>query len=303
MVQFIDFSCKHDIYLQAEDGSLLPMDEPYFRAEQIAPGTWKIRSDGDFSYLLEGDEEALVIDSGYGAGNLRAFCQTLTEKPVRCIANTHDHFDHTANNAYFEKAYMSPATQPLATVPFPSFAGINFPRDYPVELVDDGDMIPLKGRELLVLNIADHAVGSLAFLDRRERILFAGDELMPHRRKSLNGSVERWQGYMKKLSRFRDAFDTICSGGGVGDADIVEAFLDNSRHILAGNEGTATEIMPFPDFGSVSEDGHIIWRRDAPHPGDGPKEWNKDAEYKRSSSFAGCEITYDIRRIWEENTE
>ena len=73
---------------------------------------------------------------------------------------------------------MSAATKPLATIPFPSFAGIDFPRDYPVQIVGDGDVIPLKGRELLVFEIPDHAVGSLAFLDRKERILFSGDEFM-----------------------------------------------------------------------------------------------------------------------------
>ena len=97
----IDFSCKHDIWLEDEDGSLQPMDEPYFRSWRIAPGTWQILSDGDFSYLVEGDEEAILIDSGYGAGNIRTYAQSLTEKPLSKICNTHDHFDHTALNSYF----------------------------------------------------------------------------------------------------------------------------------------------------------------------------------------------------------
>ena len=146
----IDFSCKKDIFLEDEDGLIVPMSEPYFRSKLIAPGTWQVLSDGDYSYLLEGDDEALLIDSGYGAGDIRAYCQTLTKKPLSKIANTHDHFDHTANNSYFDLAYMSAETKPLATIPFPSFAGIDFPRDYPVQIVGDGDVIPLKGRELLV---------------------------------------------------------------------------------------------------------------------------------------------------------
>lgn len=63
-VTFIDFSSKRDILLESEDGTLTPMDEPYFRPVKIAEGTWQILSDGDFSYLLEGDNEALLIDSG-----------------------------------------------------------------------------------------------------------------------------------------------------------------------------------------------------------------------------------------------
>ena len=141
----IDFSCKHDIWLEDEDGSLQRMDQPFFRAWPIAPGTWQILSDGDFSYMIEGEDEALLIDSGYGAGNIRTFAQDLTDKPLSRICNTHDHFDHTANNSYFDLAYMSRETRELATRPFPSFSGIDFPRDYPVQEVTDGDVIPLRG--------------------------------------------------------------------------------------------------------------------------------------------------------------
>lgn len=293
-----DFSCKHDILLQDEDGTLRPMDEPFFQAEEIAPGTWKILSDGDFSYLLEGDEEAMVIDSGYGAGDIRAFCQTLTDRPVRCICNTHDHFDHTANNGRFELAYMSAETQPLATIPFASFDGIYFPRDYPVQIVDHGDVIPLKGRELLVLKMPDHAVGSLAFLDRRERMLFSGDELMVHGGKELNGTVEQWLFYMERLAQYREDFDTICGGGGLGSADQVDAQLVITRRILDGCEGEQREPMPFPNLVSTTEDGRTIWQRRIPHPGDGPSDWGAGKEFKRTVEDGRFSITYDIRRIW-----
>lgn len=295
----IDFSCKHNILLEDEDGGLTPMDEPYFRAAEIKPRTWRILSDGDYSYLIEGHEEALVIDSGYGAGNIREFCQTLTDLPIRRIANTHDHFDHTANNCYFDLAYMSEETRPLATIPFPSFEGIAFPRDYQIEIVDDKDTIPLKGRDLLVFKIPDHAVGSLSFLDKKERILFTGDEIGMPMGKPLNGSVMRWLSYMEKLSQYRDDFDIICAGFGVLDAKIIEQYLENARHILLGNEGILSEPIPFPNFSRQTPDGRTVWKRQLPHPGDGPKNWGEGREFKRVMEYAGCRIIYDIRRINE----
>lgn len=57
----IDFLCKHHILLEHEDGSRQPMDVSFFQSEKIAPGTWQILSDGDYSYLVEGENEALVI--------------------------------------------------------------------------------------------------------------------------------------------------------------------------------------------------------------------------------------------------
>lgn len=302
-MDYIDFSCKHHILLEDEDGLLVPMDEPYFRTAEVAPGTWKILSDGDYSYLLEGEDEALVIDSGYGAGNIREYCSTLTDKPVRRIANTHDHFDHTANNGYFDLVYMAAETKPLATIPFPSFEGIVFPRDYAVQVVDDGDMIPLKGRDLAVIKIPDHAMGSIAFLDRKARILFSGDEIGMPFGKPLNGSVERWAGYMEKLMKYRREFDIICAGSGVMDAGIIEQYLENAQYILVGHEGVCPEPQPFPNFSSVAPDGRVIWKRRTPHPGDGPKDWQAGQEFKRVMEYAGCKIIYDIRKVFKQAEE
>lgn len=292
----IDFSCKHDIWLEDEDGILQRMSEPYFRSWEIAPGTWKILSDGDFSHLLEGEDEAVMIDSGYGAGNIREYAENLTDQPVRHICNTHDHFDHTANNSYFDLAYMSEETVPLATRPFPSFEGIVFPRDYAVEIVHDGDVIPLAGRDLLALQIPDHAVGSLAFLDGRERILFSGDELMPQG-KMLRGSVAHWARMLEKLMAVRDRFDRVFGGGGEVPAQIVEEQLACARHILSGHEGEPISPGRFPGEERVDQQGRRIWKRRLPHPGDGPKDLHAGIEYKRVMRFAHTAITYDIRRV------
>lgn len=271
-IQGIDFSCKHDVLIQDEDGTLLPMDTPYFECDCIAPGTWRIRSDGDVSYLVEGDQEAIVIDSGYGAGDIRAYCQSLTAKPVRCIINTHDHFDHTANNAYFDKAYMTKATRPLATIPYPSFEGIDFPRDYPVEIVKEGDKIDLGGRCLEVIEIPDHAVGSIALLDSRERILFSGDEIT-NAFKWINGSVAAVLEQMEKLCRRKDEFDVIWTGPGNScEPHILNQYAETLRYILSGGEGEPGMGCHLPARQAKKQNpaliGRTVYERGAPRPGD-----------------------------------
>lgn len=293
----IDFSCKHHIWIQDEHGAIQPMDEPYFRSELIAPGTWLIRSDGDFSYLIEGDQEAMVIDSGYGCGNIRDFCQALTTKPIHRIANTHDHFDHTANNSYFDCAYMSAATYPLATRPFPSFAGIDFPRNYPVELIGDGFLFDLGGRTLETFEIPDHAVGSLAFLDRKNRILFSGDEFMVMG-KNLNGSVAHWAACLNKLMAHRQEFDTLYGGGGRMDASILDLTYTACQRILSGEQGDPVQPQAFhyPAIADPEGLGRTIIHRYRPHPEDGPKE-KRDTAYLRCLVQDGYPVTYDIRKI------
>lgn len=103
----LDWSRFSDILIEDEDGDIRPMSEPYFKSKKIAEGTWQVLSDGDYSYVIEGSDEAIVIDSGMGAGNIRAYCQTLTDKPIYRMLLTHCHFDHTANCYLFDCVYMS----------------------------------------------------------------------------------------------------------------------------------------------------------------------------------------------------
>lgn len=293
----IDFSCKHDVLLQNDDGTLVPMDEPYFQSEQIAPGTWKIRTDGDFCYLVEGEQEALMIDTGYGAGNIREYAQSLTAKPLHNVVNTHDHFDHTANNSYFDCALMSAETKPLATIPFPSFEGIDFPRDYPIQIVEEGDRIDLGGRILEVFKIPDHAVGSIALLDSRERLLFTGDEIMPMG-KPLNGSVERFLGYLKKLQARRAEYDKLCAGFDVIEADWIDKYVENMEYIMAGHEGKKPEGGPA--FAPMyTEEGKPIYPRRMPHyPDIVGKHDLKEGQLVME--YAGCKVTYFQDKVREK---
>lgn len=292
----IDFSCKHEVLLEDETGNRLPMDVPYYETKLIAQGTWQIASDGDYFYLLEGEEEALVIDSGYGCGNTRAFCQSLTEKPIRHIANTHDHFDHTANNCYFDCAYMDKKTQPLATIPFPSFSGIDFPRDYPVKIIEDGDVLDIGGREIEVISFPDHAVGSLLFLDKKEGILFCGDELCMPFGKALRGSVEHVYGMMKKLADRLPEIRVLYGGPGKGEPDSILKLKDAMQYILDGHEGSSVEVPVMEQKSKMEEP--VIYARRMPHPPD--RHWDDPADlpFMREMAYEGTKVIYDVRKVW-----
>ena len=296
----IDFSSKHNVMIRSEDGTLTPMDVPYYKSELIAPGTWKIESDGDYSYLIEGDNEALAIDTGYGAGNIREYLQTLTRKPVRYVANTHDHFDHTANNSYFDKAFMSAETARKATIPFASFAGIDFPRDYPKQIIGDGYKFQLGNREVDVFVIPNHTTGGTAYLDKRERILFSGDEIFQGNITiSPVGSVAQYARNMQKLSDHRREFDRLATGGfGVIDANWVDKFLANTQYILAGHEGEPVTSQQRPAAPPADPSAPVIYRRRFPRPGDGGAgAGGAPNENLRKMTYEGCGVTYDIRHI------
>ena len=311
----IDFSCKHDRWIRNDDGTLSRMDEPYFKSWKLAEGTWRVLSSGDYSYLIEGDDEALAIDSGYGAGNIREYMQSLTAKPLSRIANTHDHFDHTAMNSYFDMAYMSEATRELATRPFPSFAGIDFPRDYPVTILKDGDTVPLKGRDLTAILIPDHAVGSMAFLDRKMRILFSGDEFMGPR-KMLSRGLTSWLHSLERLAAVRSEFDIMYGGAFTVEADVVDRMLTCTKMALetggepmkggpggpGGPGGHGPHGPGGPHGGPGNEqdaEGRIIYDRMMPHPEDKGKPHFSSPDNLRRQEYEGTEVIFDITKIHE----
>jgi glyoxylase-like metal-dependent hydrolase (beta-lactamase superfamily II) len=269
----IDFSCKHDILIKNPDGTFSRMDEPYFRAEKIAPDTWMVLSSGDYAYLLAGDKEAAAIDTGYGAGNIRQFMQTLTDKPVRNVFNTHSHFDHTANNAYFEKAYMAKKAVPLATEPYASFRSINFPKDYIHVGIAEGFQYDLGGRILEVFDIPDHTDDGIALLDRRNRLLIAGDEFMPlpMGKRLRRVTVKTFSGYLDKLMAHRSEFDRLLCGSGVQDAALLDDYNACAKAILSGAAGQPWQPPKHggPAPMAPGPNGETVYDRIRPHAGDG----------------------------------
>ncbi len=294
-VKSVDFSSKHTVLIKNDDGATTPMDVPYFESKLIAPGTWQILSDGDYFYLVEGDNEAVVIDTGYGAGNVREYLQTLTTKPIKNVVNTHYHFDHTAGDVYFDAVYMSAETQAKATMPYPSFDGIAFPRNYPTVIIGEGYRYQLGNRDLEVFDIPNHTEGGIALLDRKERILFSGDEIMGFGIR-LNISVAQFEKNMAKLAAHRSEFDTLCGGPGVMDAALIDKYLANARYILSG-QGTPTKVQPRTESAPTQTDpsAPIVYTRGRVRPGDGgPPNTN---EFTVSMKYDDSTIIYDSSHI------
>lgn len=89
-----------------------------FKSQKITDNTWRIITPGCDCYLLEGTDEAFMIDSGMSAQDIRAFAQSLTPLPVSRVINTHSHFDHTAGNGFFDVIYGTEGIARSAKIPW-----------------------------------------------------------------------------------------------------------------------------------------------------------------------------------------
>lgn len=300
----IDFSPLHDWFIEADDGSIQRADEPYFKARLRAPGTWQITTAGDYIYLVEGEKEALVIDTGNGCGNLREMCRKLTDKPIRRAANTHEHFDHTVGNCYFDEVYMTQACKDAVTSPDYRYAYLNdldIPRDYPIHVVSDGDIIDLGGRELEVFAVPDHAAGSMMLLDRKNRLLFSGDELGTPAYKEVRTTVEAYARNVARLYEHIEEIDWIFGGGFVYDHMILYRQMQCLNQILKGSEAQVyyapKPIMPDPD-----PEGRMVIPRRVPNPYDFYKHKKPDTGSRRIMTYAYCSIIYEHDRVFDHKS-
>lgn len=200
-----------------------------------------------WSFLIIGPEKALLIDTGFGLGNLKGLCQELTGGMEIILVNTHAHFDHAYGNFPFGRVYCS-------EYEVPSMQSKNNPhiwdylfdengkgnwcdfdrsdlvpwQDYEIIGVPDGYIFDLGGGyEVELVHMGGHTPGHAGFLDKVNRIFFPGDDgcignLMvgggdandPYRDKA---SVTTLRESFAKLVARRDEFDSLFPSHGILD--------------------------------------------------------------------------------------
>ena len=80
-----------------------PFRTEWFETARLAPGVHVISEPGHVnSWLIEGERDALLFDTGLGVANIRKVAEELTPHRL-VVVNSHYHFDHTGGNHLFEE--------------------------------------------------------------------------------------------------------------------------------------------------------------------------------------------------------
>ena len=175
---------------------------------QINADTWRFEEDFVRFFLLTGTEKAVMIDSGINCPNAADIAKTLTDKPI-LLLNTHGDPDHTSGTGGFEKIHIHAL----------DYIHCEIRKKYPntslVE-INDGDRIELGNRPLKIIHIPGHTKGSVAVLDEKNRVLYAGDSVQ-------NSSIymfgekrdpESFEKSLDKLIAMKENYDFIYSSHG-----------------------------------------------------------------------------------------
>lgn len=180
----------------------------YLKIEKLDDHSWVI-SEGKGNgrthcYLLEGENIAILIDTGLGLVNMKKITQSLTNKDIKVI-NTHGHLDHISKNYQFEKTFMHSRDLKL----FKQHSDPHFRyQHYKSRYLKKGyskwfvnsilfkiyirslwniphanlpnllcNQIELGNRKLKIIETPGHTQGSVCILDESRKWLFTGDTI------------------------------------------------------------------------------------------------------------------------------
>jgi glyoxylase-like metal-dependent hydrolase (beta-lactamase superfamily II) len=151
------------------------------------------------SYLIVGEQGALLFDTGMGIGDIQKVTAELTKRPI-IVLNSHTHDDHVGGNWQFNTIYgvdtdftranargsredaQAEITPDQICGALPQ--GFN-PKAYATRpwkitaQTHDGDRFDLGGRTLEVIATPGHTPDAISLIDRSNGLLFTGDTYYP----------------------------------------------------------------------------------------------------------------------------
>lgn len=175
---------------------------PYVEVYQARDNEYELFTEncdgmGDvFMHLIIGPEKAMLIDCAYGLGDTKGLVDQLTGGKPLIVVNTHEHYDHAYGNCRFDKVYCHEALVPYLQMQnehqwdylFDDFGDniwLDFDRNdlpkfkkYEIAGVKDGYTWNLGGDyEVELIFTGGHSPGHAAFLDKKNRIIYTGDNI------------------------------------------------------------------------------------------------------------------------------
>jgi glyoxylase-like metal-dependent hydrolase (beta-lactamase superfamily II) len=147
------------------------MEKNEYVSTLVEPKVWHIADyRNDSMYLIEGEKESILFDTGMGEGDLRFFVENITKNPLKVVIS-HAHWDHIMQIDQFDEVYMNHKDFKIVQI-----FSMNIKIDR-IKDIKDGETLDLGDRKLEVIEVPGHTPGSIVLLDKENKLLFSGDAL------------------------------------------------------------------------------------------------------------------------------
>jgi hydroxyacylglutathione hydrolase len=173
--------------------------EKFFKTKLIADRIWSIDGlSNDLMYLVEGNEKAMLVDTGMGFGDLSLQVRQLTNLPLM-VVNTHGHPDHAGGNPNFDEVWFpekdliimhTMCTDEYRLRDLKAFQGEDSSqyqqllsgmvayRPVKLHFLSRNQVIDLGQRKFVVVEIPGHTPGSIGLINSDEKLFFTGDSIV-----------------------------------------------------------------------------------------------------------------------------
>ena len=234
------------------------------------------------AYLVEGERRAVLLDTGYGVGSLKAYVEGLTTLPYDVLLS-HGHLDHVGGAGEFERAHLNERDWELGRAMSADVAGRRAdvtrksagalpegvreedfipPYTASFEPLDEGMVWDLGGVRVEALACPGHTAGSLIFLVQPDRVALFGDSCGEHTLLLFEegSSVAAYAEALRRVQEREAEFDLVLRNHGTGESE---------KRILADNLALCQDILAGRDARvPVSIRGvQGFMGREDPHPG------------------------------------
>jgi glyoxylase-like metal-dependent hydrolase (beta-lactamase superfamily II) len=181
----------------------VPISDSWFEVFEVAPAVFALyephQAEETIGYLIVGDKQALLFDTGMGISDIRKVTAKLTGLPI-IVLNSHTHNDHVGGNWQFDTIYAMDTDFTRANAQgsredaqseiAPDQTCGELPKGFdrktyatrPWKITayrHDGDRIDLGGRSLEIIATPGHTPDAICLLDGDHGLLFTGDTYYP----------------------------------------------------------------------------------------------------------------------------
>lgn len=199
---------------------------------KISEHFWRIEENGVRMFLLEGQDRAMLVDTGFGTLPLKQILPELTSLPV-FVVNTHTDGDHTGGNLDFDAIYMHPAEMDY----YVNHNKKTNPENN-IHPLWEGDVIDLGRWKFEVILTPGHTPGSIMLLEREKRMLISGDTIQDGNIFLFGGgrNLPAFRASLEKLKKLSGSFDYIWPSHGTCPVtkDIIPELIKGAGDLAVG---------------------------------------------------------------------
>lgn len=147
-------------------------------------------------FLIVGKDEALLIDTGFEDSHVYDVVRSITELPVRVLM-THGDRDHAGGLKDFGACQIHKGDWNL------------IPEGILVEPLKEGDTFRCGQYTLEVIEIPGHTYGSVAFVERKKKLLLPGDSVQKDGPIYMFGEHRNLDLYIESLKKLQSLADKV----------------------------------------------------------------------------------------------